>query len=273
MNRYQLHKVQELLRLIPRHDVIILTETKETKTTRKQTIPGYVDFDLLAFTFPRADGLTAAISGGIKIMCKEDIAKYMTVWHRDPDHNYVGMLLMSADGGEATFIGGMYFPPEQADAYDFKTVTKLDMLRPITADIQRMHEENRQVNILIFADLNVHIAECQIELPASDWDLKRRLGDISRRSMDKSKITKRDRNTLQVCQENHLVIMNGLQRFPGTEQCTYTSKNEKEPDKRVRTLLDHGLCHVNTLDKVRIFRLHNIGPLSDHKCCNVHPDI
>lgn len=107
MNRYQLHKVQDLLSLLPRHDIVILTETKETKTTRKPALPGYVNFDLLAFSYPRKDGFSTTTSGGIKIMCREKVAKYMTLWHKDPDHNYLWVALSSADEAEVTFIGGM----------------------------------------------------------------------------------------------------------------------------------------------------------------------
>lgn len=198
-------------------------------------------------------------------MCREEIAPYVTVWHRDPDHNYIWLLLMSADKSEATFIGGMYFPPDNADAYAYKSVQTSNMMRPISADISRMYQEHKNVNVLIFADLNAQVEARQIELSCSDIEQIQRVGDITRKSADDSRVTRRDLNVLRVCQENQLVIMNGLDRFPGTEQCTFTSKNTVEPDKVVRTMLGYGLCHADTLHKVCIFRLHTIGPISDHK--------
>lgn len=59
---------------------------------------------------------------GIKVMCREEIVFYVTVWYRDSDYNYIWLLLMSADKSEVIFIGGMYFLSDNADVYVYKLV-------------------------------------------------------------------------------------------------------------------------------------------------------
>lgn len=197
-----------LLDLIPQHSIVMLTETKEALGSTHDDLPGYVIFNLPAFTPPEQYQTQTNASGGIKVLCKNRIGHHTTLWYTDPDRHYLWLAIHAADGSETTFIGCAYFPPENSDTYVHKSVTKIHMMRPIIGDIQRMLQSGKQAYVIFMGDFNIHLLERQMRLQQGSYNPPDLENLICRCNADKSRMTSRDRNALEVCQIASLIILN-----------------------------------------------------------------
>lgn len=76
MNGFQEYKLSSLMSSFPHFDILVLTETKETDKMQSEDVLGHTVFDLQAFVNPQKKPPRSTASGGIKFVCKQNIANH-----------------------------------------------------------------------------------------------------------------------------------------------------------------------------------------------------
>ena len=220
----------EFVDLLKRFDIIILIETKLTKSS-------FLDLTYLGFSLVIRNDRQSA-SGGVLIAAKTTIAPSINIFRNDPESEQVFISVH-----DRFVLGGVYIPPVGSKYY-----SDFDRFQHLQDCIE--HILNSGKDYIIVGDFNGRFGNRSQKFIESDNNTV----TVSRVVNWDKHVNSSGRKLLTLCHDCSSVIMTG-KTWPGDFTC-YSANG--------CSTVDTGICTDSMLESVSLGKVHSVSSLSDH---------
>ncbi|KAL3696383.1 hypothetical protein R1sor_010459 [Riccia sorocarpa] len=230
-------------------DIVAVIESWETQKGARLEIPG---FQRVVTLWNEKKMRKGRGFGGIAVFSKEGNTLDIRIECEDSKKQFVGLCF--SEGVEEAFIFFAYFAPYGAPVYSEQGLGG-DPFQELCKAVIKVKERGP---VWLMGDFNSRVEDFQGcgDSSGSLWRQEEDADQWRRSSQDKGRnqFTENFTQFVNIC---GLTVINGVQKFPGTETCTCFTPNGA-------SLVDYLLTTRTARDRISDFRLGPLLPESDH---------